>query len=670
MPGNPKILFVDDEESILSSAQRLFRGKGPEILVSSSPIEALSVLEKESIWVVVSDHKMPGMSGTQFLEKVKKNFPHITRLMLTGYLEFPVLEEAVNRANVFRFISKPWEETELLLAVDTAIQNYERRQENNDLLSKIGRQNDQLETLTRNLEGEVYSRTQGIEESTRTAEGKQRLVRELTGFVKNLSKVNDTTDLFECLYQEAEKFSGLSNPSFIDISSGREGRMMWMETGTLHEKLVGDLPETFSSLAIRVATPNERKWFEKVNPASGQDFLIIPIRGRETQSLAALLIVTFEEGQISLDTLMERISERIQPVSVVLDRIRLHEQLEAAAGQWEATFNGFNDPIAIVDSQERVIRANKTFFKTGKSRCHEMLNDSSQVCSGCPMFQAIEQNTPHSGVVKTAMGQTYQVHSFPVATNKSSSRQSERTINYYTNLSQEKRLYMKLVQSEKLAAVGLLAGNIAHELNNPLAGIRTLSQLLLSDLSEGEGYYQDLKEVEVAAARCQGIITNLLSFSDSGSVRIESVNMNNLVDNTLPLLKTALRNHNLQMFQGENLPLVQVNSSELQQVIFNLVNNACQAMDAGGIITIKTWSDGENVMVSVEDSGPGIPEELHGRIFESFFTTKNVGEGTGLGLSVSRSIIEKYGGRLDLTSQVGEGTKFSIVFPISSKEQQ
>ena len=209
--------------------------------------------------------------------------------------------------------------------------------------------------------------------------------------------------------------------------------------------------------------------------------------------------------------------------------------------------------------------------------------------------------------------------------------------------------------------MGLLAGNIAHELNNPLSGIRALAQFLKTEVVAHSNHFTDLDEVEKAAVRCQQIIKNLLNFSEPSNERDLKVDVNELIESTLPLLKTALRNQNIQTFFGEDLSQVLLQPSQMQQVIFNLINNACQAMVQGGTLVIKTWQEGSDVFFSISDSGPGIPEELHQRIFEPFFTTKGVGTGTGLGLSVSRSIVEKFGGQLKLESRPGEGTTFTVV---------
>jgi two-component system NtrC family sensor kinase len=149
--------------------------------------------------------------------------------------------------------------------------------------------------------------------------------------------------------------------------------------------------------------------------------------------------------------------------------------------------------------------------------------------------------------------------------------------------------------------------------------------------------------------------------------KVERIDINELISSTMPLLKTAVRNVNLHMHLDKKPVFVNVQPSQLQQVMFNLINNACQAMSVGGTLELKSWSEGSMGCFSVRDTGPGISEELQKRVFEPFFTTKDAGSGTGLGLSVSRSIIENYKGELSLTSVVGQGTIFKVMLPLVFK---
>ncbi len=628
----PKVLFVDDEESILSAARRLLRGRNIEIITATSPLEALEIMTKEDCWVIVSDYRMPEMTGTELLESIKRKFPHVTRLMLTGFLERPVIKEAINRASVFRFITKPWDETELILGIETAIQHSGRRKTNSQLVHEIGVQNQLLEQLTQNLESEVNKRTQGIQESKTLAESKQRLVRELTAFVKNLSRVEDVSELYDVVFHEMRKFHDVSEPYLFLLEGQKKSRLIWRSSRNIREKVVNQIPKHFHSLSVRTSSPDDLIWWKQNVKKQCRSLLAIPIRARETSSTQPVAVMMVEHGLAAnaLTLLLDRITERLQAVSIVLDKILLREQLVMATQQWEATFNGFNDPIAVLDQQDRVVRANKTYLKT------------------------------FSGPLQKERSFRINTYSINFA---SRSTIIPRIVNYYYDTTHERDLYLKLVQSEKLAAVGLFAGNIAHELNNPLSGIRALTQIMQSEIETTNPFLTDIHEIEKAAIRCQQIIKNLLSFSEPSNDSFEEVNLNDMIDSTLPLLKTALRLVNLRKYYDSNLGIVCIQSSQIQQVIFNLINNATQAMGQDGTLTLRTWSEGRYSCFSIADTGSGIPIEIQERIFEPFFTTKGVGVGTGLGLSVSRSIIEKYEGKLSLESSMGRGSTFTVYLP-------
>jgi signal transduction histidine kinase len=255
----------------------------------------------------------------------------------------------------------------------------------------------------------------------------------------------------------------------------------------------------------------------------------------------------------------------------------------------------------------------------------------------------------------------FEVHAYPIQMEQSES--SFHMIVHYTDITQSTKLQGQIIQSEKMAALGLLAGNIAHELNNPLTGIKSLAQILISEVGKDHVSFSDLHEIEQAAQRSEQIIKNLLDFSSLHDSQKQKVSLRDVVQKTLPFLKTTMRYQSTQIELEEGEDDVEVEPQLLQQVIFNLVNNACQAMGDTGTLTLSSTILSDFVQVSVRDTGPGIPLEIRDAIFAPFFTTKEEGLGTGLGLSMSRSIIEKFGGTLYLNEQWTSGSEFIIRLP-------
>lgn len=247
----------------------------------------------------------------------------------------------------------------------------------------------------------------------------------------------------------------------------------------------------------------------------------------------------------------------------------------------------------------------------------------------------------------------------------------ERTSQLELAITSLKETQAQLMQSEKLATIGTLAGGVAHELNNPMSAILANVQLLKLDIEDPE-QAECLGLIESGARRCKSIVENLLNYSRQASPEHRSLSLNAVLTDTLGLLWHQLRHANVEITQqlGE-LPPVIGNANELSQVFTNLVVNAMDAIaerhkpPAKGNLTIRTHQDGKFLVAEFIDDGCGIDEVAVRKIFDPFFTTKQVGKGTGLGLSVSQQIAATHGGRIEATSTPGVGSNFRVVLPVA-----
>jgi two-component system, NtrC family, sensor kinase len=233
-----------------------------------------------------------------------------------------------------------------------------------------------------------------------------------------------------------------------------------------------------------------------------------------------------------------------------------------------------------------------------------------------------------------------------------------------------------LTQSSKMAALGKMAAGIAHEVNNPLAVIKEkvgwLKDLLSEEdiaASENFGEFQDaLNKIEHHVERAKKVTHRLLGFARRMEPAEEKVDMNKVLSDTISFLENDARYKNIAIKTdyAPDLPPTLSDSSQMQQVFLNILNNAVDAIGKDGEIEVKTgWSAKEKeIAITIADNGPGIPNEYLNRIFDPFFTTKEVGHGTGLGLSISYSIVEKLGGRMIVASEVSKGTVFTIYLPV------
>ena len=223
-------------------------------------------------------------------------------------------------------------------------------------------------------------------------------------------------------------------------------------------------------------------------------------------------------------------------------------------------------------------------------------------------------------------------------------------------------------QSEKMALIGRMSAGIAHEINNPLTGLLTFEHLLKSEkgLSDKGKEYLDIMYDETS--RMREIVMGLLNYSRESSLEMKLLDVNEVIREWLKLLRSQkdFKDITIEKKLAEGLSKVNGDANQLKQVIGNLCFNACEAMPAGGILSISTSEENGKVLISIADTGCGIKEEHLEMIYEPFFTTKSVGKGTGLGLSVSYGIIRKHGGIMKAESKEGEGTTFTITLPVVS----
>ncbi|HEX8722014.1 MAG TPA: ATP-binding protein [Pyrinomonadaceae bacterium] len=229
------------------------------------------------------------------------------------------------------------------------------------------------------------------------------------------------------------------------------------------------------------------------------------------------------------------------------------------------------------------------------------------------------------------------------------------------------RLEEQLQQREKLSSIGLLAAGVAHEINTPLTGVSSYTQMLLGMLADTDPKHALLQKIRRQTDRATGIVNNLLNFSRTGgATEFAEVNLSRVLDDTLQLLEPQLRQSRVEIEREyeQDLPRVYANAGKLQQVFTNLLLNARDAIPDGGRITLRTAaSDRDAVTIEVADTGIGIAPENVARIYDPFFTTKGVGRGTGLGLAVSYGIVQEHAGHIAVESAPGRGTTFRITLP-------
>ncbi|HMT08449.1 MAG TPA: ATP-binding protein [Pyrinomonadaceae bacterium] len=375
-------------------------------------------------------------------------------------------------------------------------------------------------------------------------------------------------------------------------------------------------------------------------------------------------------------------------IAVAIENSRLYEEQQQHTEEL-ALLKEFNESIVesvnvgllAVDEDGRIIRCNSPFEQiTGRVRedvVGKRVEDIFDQAFALNLESILGKSRWHLTEIRNAYKlHTYDVHggslilNVAIAPLRSQGNQHTGAIIVLEDVSSRVKLEETLQQSEKLSSIGLLAAGVAHEVNTPLTGVSSYTQMLLGMIPETDPKHALLEKMQRQTDRATNIVGNLLNFSRAGSsADFIDCDINKLLNDTLQLLEPQLRKSSVEIVKDyvSDLPEITGNAGKLQQVFTNLILNARDAMFGGGTITLRTLAEDENtVVVEVIDSGEGIPDENLSKIFDPFFTTKGVGNGTGLGLAVTYGIVQEHAGSIEAASDGRNGTTFRITFPAAN----
>jgi two-component system NtrC family sensor kinase len=364
-------------------------------------------------------------------------------------------------------------------------------------------------------------------------------------------------------------------------------------------------------------------------------------------------------------------------LSASLDRASLFEKVLHAKTEWERTADAIRDVVMIIDRDWLVRRGNRQLAELGRvpvkalqgKKCHSLLASPEEICPSCPAVVTFETGKESTAeVLPQGREATFQVWAYPIL---DASGDLESVAVYEKDITEYKWMQQQLVHAEKMGVLGQLAAAVAHELNNPLSGVISFSQILLKEMDPSLPYVEDLRNIEHAALRCKKIVEDLLAFARKPETTgHEPVSLEEVVDQAVSLLRPKLdaKGTRVEVQFPSSLPKLPVHPDPLNQILVNLISNAHDAIDAGGVLKLKArqvkGKGRGTILLTVEDSGPGISQGHLEKVFEPFFTTKGPGEGTGLGLSICRRLMESFGGSIEISSSTEEGTTFLLRFPL------
>lgn len=391
--------------------------------------------------------------------------------------------------------------------------------------------------------------------------------------------------------------------------------------------------------------------------------------------MGSLIVVLYE---LRWSTLLEH------EVALKTESIRKYaDELERSEAKYRSLVESAEDLIFTIDAQGVIKTANQHMSRTFGVPSEDL--DGQSLYRFLPREQAYGQLKIIRRVLRSGKGEKletqlkmpagslwFDMQYIPV---KGEGGGEDHALGIARDITERKTIETQLINTEKLASLGTMAAGVAHEINNPIGIMLGFCDLLLEKMKPGTMEYDDLKTIERHGLHCKSIVERLLSFARISEETEQSCDLNASIDSILSVVQHNLEIHNIRLIRSlvEDLPPVRGDSSGFQQVFLNLINNAVYAMDEKGILTIVTRLGTrvrDTVEILVSDTGCGIKREFITKIFDPFFTTKKVGEGTGLGLSVSYGIVTKFGGTIECDSITADeapgesGTTFTIMLPV------
>ena len=392
-----------------------------------------------------------------------------------------------------------------------------------------------------------------------------------------------------------------------------------------------------------------------------------------------------------------------------------HQKLRARNEEIETILNSIQDFIIVISPEMEIEEVNQTFLDqmgysrdevTGK-KCHDIFQKLNSPCNpgftGCPLNKAMQSLGPSHQVLTRVDREGQQHHVdvkiFPVWEKQGkiakfievsrdisdSKREEEEMTRRLEKMVEDrtrelKETHSKMLHQDKMASLGKLSASVVHEINNPISGILSMVMLMNRIMEGGALQPKDLQQfkqylglMETETRRISRIVSNLLAFSRHSKMEFGSVKLNQLIEKTLFLNANLLKLHSIRVEETLDPALPDLTGSEdrLQQVFMNLISNAAEAMESARNervlrIHTKRVAEKECVSVSIADTGVGIPKENLTKLFEPFFSTKKKGKGVGLGLSVAYGIVQEHGGLIQVQSEEGRGTMFTIELPLKT----
>lgn len=490
------------------------------------------------------------------------------------------------------------------------------------------------------LQKELKEKSESLKYFVNEENIKKQKEKKLLYFLDFLNAEQDTPEfienLCELLWTDLKKLGSFHRLGFIVTLSKQENAF-----------IVYDGKQARFNYNIKFNGNDEKMYATELADILQRPIVASKFWTSEKNQLKSFFFLEMRETLANPEVLDSYISERVDLMILMIQRHISQLQTSYLLNKWNVFGKAYQQPMHVIDSNYNLVQSN--FFDQSQTvKCYEKLAGRTEPCENCPV-------SDHKNVSPvTILGRKYKSYATKFSTDK------DYFFVFYENQTEADLVKSNLIQNEKMNVIGQLANHLAHELNNPLTGLKLATEYILQQPQLEASVKSDFTEVLKGIDRCKNIITDLLEFSSDQSPQLTIGSVDEVIKKTMPLLKSITRTFNV-FIDVKTVP-VRINAGHLQQIIFNLVKNSCQAMPAKGSIKIYDIDNPNHYDVVFEDNGSGLPDSIKNHLFQPFSTTKASGEGTGLGLYISKSLIKRMHADLIYDANYKSGTRFILRF--------
>ncbi len=726
-----KVLVIDDEHEVRTMLYLMLVGEGYEVQRAASGREALQKYRDVPADVVVTDMRMPEMDGLEVIRRLKEWDEDLAAIILTAYGELETALVAFQTLGVYNYLTKPLENPEVLItAVEEALEKRQLRLENKNLVARLEAANKDLEIKVEERTKALAKSNRLLSEQLQQhKESERKLSQSHMDLEQRI--VNRTAKLSELNRQLTRKVNEHRKLEDALRISEMKAHAQFLELNLLYSSApvgICILDEDFrflkanEAMADMVGTPLKRLKglvMGEVNPYLARQILPachrVRIHGKPVQSymvrlprktkdrassywLASSYPLLIEDGN---EVVTSHIFQDITDLRFAQEHIRQSKIM------LQAVFDGISDPLIMVDRSFKIRmlnRAAKNYYSIeefndliGKS-CDEMALDQ-MACDQCQIPQAVSSGRAMV-VERDGFVDRKRIEKVTVYPLSHSATGLDGSIIQITDITETKKIERQMVRNEKLASLGLLVSGVAHEINNPnnfitfnIPILKSYLKAILANMSTqskettakdwfgmnftefNEEVYSLIDNLEHGAVRIADIVSSLRALvrAETGGQALKPCSIQKLIGQVTSLCRSEIQKQVRSFIVEcpEDLPMVILDAAALEQVLINLLINASHATDKDDseIRLIVAPIAGETLEIEVRDNGVGMTEDTLERIFDPFFTTKEPGVGTGLGLSVSHSLVNGMKGSLQVTSTPEVGSVFNLRIPIQLADQ-